>query len=106
MIKVLEKLEHFILPYLRFVDIGNRNTASIDKWEKCKHIVAEDLLKAQWIDGKPKNSLKGIFLLVMREIDSGTIKRVIWFASEDSLEIHTMIPGWECIKHMRLPEYE
>jgi hypothetical protein len=106
MSKVIEKLDEFITPFLELVDVGNRNNKAVKRWSEGRHVFVKGLLAAQWIEGIPKNSLKGKFILVMRNFEDGITKDVIWNASQDSLEFHIMIPGWECIKHMRLPEYE
>ena len=103
--KMIEKLDEFILPLLELVDVGNRNDRATKRWHHGKREFVKELLKSQWIDGPPKDTGKGKFLLVMHHTLDGKFHERVWDATQDRLELITDLYG-EVYKHMRLPDDE
>lgn len=104
MSKIIKILDDFIIPFLKYVDVGNRDQRATKKWEEIKHDFVKQILAAQWIDGPPKDAGKGRFVLVYKDKDTGLVSRTIWDSSEDSLAFIIDFCG-PVIKHMRLPYY-
>ncbi len=62
---------------------------------------AKGILESQWIDGPPKDTGKGKFLLVMTK----EVEPRFWDRSEGNLNGFILYSG-SIIQHMRIPDYE
>ena len=92
----------------KFIEDGHvprHGISYFEALEKCAKAIEAEILAAQWIDGPPKDTGEGRFVLVQSRGYKVTTTERIWDATQDRLDFIIDFNG-PVVKHMRLPEYE